>query len=376
MVCVRFLSLNLFLDEEYILCFKIVDINFWIILLTLVLYLIILSSNINYKFRLNLLIILLYHTFYLSNWVRFFILYEIVFIITIFVIILIGYSFERLIAAYLMLFYSFFFSSPILIIILLINKNFFIKCWMRVGSFYCYFLVASFIVKFPIFGFHYWLPVAHVEASTVGRIILASLLLKLGGVGLFYVIYLLKFIVKFHWLSLGVLVTILIILNLRDLKIIIAYSSVAHISITFYILSVGRFGGKIGVVIMMLYHGVLSPLLFWTIGLLVWWKTRSLLVIKLMSFSFLFILIIFILCILNIRFPPFLGFLREILMLKSLILNKVTMYVFCLRILFSCYYNIYFYWCFNRAANFMFKIQVAGLDVFIFLFFVLLINFY
>ena len=103
---------------------------------------------------------------------------------------------------------------------------------------------------------------AHVEASTVGRIILASLLLKLGGLGLFYVIYLLKFIVKFHWLSLGVLVTILTILNLRDLKIIIAYSSVAHISITFYILSVGRVGGKIGVVIMMLYHGILSPLLF------------------------------------------------------------------------------------------------------------------
>ena len=371
-----FLTWNLFLDEEYSLCLKIVDINFWMILLVLILYLIILSRRISYKFRLNLLIILLYYTFYLSNWVRFFILYEMVFIMTIFVIILIGYSFERLIAAYLILFYSFFFSSPILLVILLMNKNFFIKCWLVRRYFYCYFLVASFIVKFPIFGFHYWLPVAHVEASTVGSIILARLLLKLGGVGLFYVIYLLKFIVKLHWLSLGVLLTILIILNLRDLKIMIAYSSVAHIRITFYIFSIGAFVGKIGALMIMVYHGILSPLLFWIVGLLVWWKTRSLLVIKFLSFSSLFILIIFMLCILNIRFPPFLGFLREVLMLKCLITNQIILYTFCLRILFSCYYNIYFYWCFNTVANFIFKLQVARLDVFIFLFFVVMVNFY
>ena len=53
-------------------------------------------------------------------------------------------------------------------------------------------------MKFPIFGVHYWLPVAHVEASTVGSIVLAGVLLKLGRVGLFYLVFYLNFIVKFH----------------------------------------------------------------------------------------------------------------------------------------------------------------------------------
>lgn len=61
-----------------------------------------------------------------------------------------------------------------------------------------YFLVGSFIVKFPIFGFHYWLPVAHVEASTVGSMILAGLLLKSGSLGLVYIVIYIGFIVKFH----------------------------------------------------------------------------------------------------------------------------------------------------------------------------------
>jgi len=54
------------------------------------------------------------------------------------------------------------------------------------------------MVKFPVFGFHYWLPVAHVEASTIGSMILAGLLLKLGSVGLIYVVLYLGFMVKLH----------------------------------------------------------------------------------------------------------------------------------------------------------------------------------
>jgi NADH:ubiquinone oxidoreductase subunit 4 (subunit M) len=54
------------------------------------------------------------------------------------------------------------------------------------------------MVKFPIFGFHYWLPVAHVEASTIGSMLLAGILLKLGSVGLMYVIRYIRFIIKFH----------------------------------------------------------------------------------------------------------------------------------------------------------------------------------
>jgi len=236
-----------------------------------------------------------------------------------------------------MIFYSFLFSRPTLIIILIFDYSFIFKEWLIYSVIIRYFLVGSFLVKFPIFGFHYWLPVAHVEASTVGSILLAGVLLKLGTVGLVYVVIYLNFIVKIHWLVLGTVLLILIILRLRDLKIIIAYSSVAHIRIVFYVLMVGTYVGKKGAVFIIFYHGVVSPLIFWVVGILAWWKTRSLIVIKLISFSYLFLLVFFVLLILNIGFPPFIGFMREILILKSLIKYNLVLYIIILGVLFSCY---------------------------------------
>lgn len=297
------------------------------------------------------------------------------FISIIFTIILLGYSYERLIAGYLIIFYSFLFSSPVIIIFLIFDFLFLFKIFIKYSVLINYFLIGSFIVKFPIFGFHYWLPVAHVEASTLGSIILAGILLKIGCVGLFYIVYYLGFIIKFHWLRIRVLLIILLILFLRDLKIIIAYSSVAHIRMVFYVIIIGRMIGKKGCLIIIFYHGFISPLIFWLIGLLSWWKTRSLFVIKFMSFSFLFFIIIFFLAIINIRFPPFLGFLREVLILKSLILNKIILYIFIFRILFRCYYNIYFFWSFSRRFGVVLKINVYIIDVFIFFIFVFWLNF-
>jgi NADH-quinone oxidoreductase subunit M len=98
--------------------------------------------------------------------------------------------------------------------------------------------------------------------------VLAGVLLKLGTVGLMYLTIYLNFMVKFHWLVLGVLLVIVIILSLRDLKIIIAYSSVAHMSIVFYIIMFGRLVGKKGAIFMIFYHGFISPLIFWVVGLL------------------------------------------------------------------------------------------------------------
>jgi len=87
-------------------------------------------------------------------------------------------------------------------------------------------------------------------------------LLKLGSVGLLYLIIYINFIVKFHWLGIGTVILILMILSLRDLKIIIAYSSVAHIRIVFYVLILGSNIGKKGAIYIMFYHGYISPLIF------------------------------------------------------------------------------------------------------------------
>lgn len=367
---------NLFIDEEFYGTIKMSDVNFFIIFLILVLYLILLMVEINYKFSLNLIFIILLFIIIVSDLIVFFIIYEIIFVLIIFSIIILGYSYERLFASFIIIFYSFLFSSPTLIIVIVFEHTFLFKQWLFYSFFLNYFLVGSFIVKFPIFGFHYWLPIAHVEASTVGSILLAGILLKLGSVGLLYVVIYINFILKFHWLSLGVVLTIIIILNLSDLKIIIAYSSVAHISIVFYILIIGSFIGKKGAILIIFYHGFISPLMFWIIGILAWWKTRSLFVVKFISFSYFFLLCLFVLLIINISFPPFIGFISEILILKSLIRNKIILYIFVLGVLFRCYYNIYLFWCFTGFIGTVMKVNFFILDLFLFIILVCFVNFY
>jgi len=365
----------IFLDEEYVWLFKISEMNFWIVVLVIILYVIILIVEFRYKIRLNFLFIILLYIIMVSNLVSFFLIYEIVFILIMFVIVLLGYRYERLIAAFLIIFYSFIFSSPVIIILIIFDYTFFIKEWLSYSIILGYFLVGSFIVKFPVFGFHYWLPVAHVEASTIGSILLAGVLLKLGSVGLIYVIIYINFMVKFHWITIRVRLLILIILNLRDLKIIIAYSSVAHMRIVFYVIILGSQVGKKGAIYIMFYHGYVSPLIFWVVGILAWWKTRSLIVVKILSFSYLFILCLFFLFILNIGFPPFIGFMREILILKSVVGVRIIIYVLVLGVLLSCYYNVYLFWCFNGFIGIVFKINFFIIDLFIFLLLRLILNF-
>jgi formate hydrogenlyase subunit 3/multisubunit Na+/H+ antiporter MnhD subunit len=138
----------------------------------------------------------------------------------------------------------------------------------------------------------------------------------------------------------------------------------------------GYMVGKKGAVYIIFYHGFISPLIFWVVGLLAWWKTRSLMVIKIISFSSVFIFCLFFIFILNIGFPPFIGFLSEVLILKSLINNFLILGVMVLGVLFSCYYNVYLFWCFTGFIGIVFKIRFFSIDLFFFLLFALVLNFY
>ena len=135
--------------------------------------------------------------------------------------------------------------------------------------------LASFAVKLPMWPVHTWLPDAHVQAPTAGSVILAGVLLKLGGYG--FIRFSLpmfpqgsaEFIPMMFVLSgVAVVYTSLVALVQRDMKKLIAYSSVAHMAfVTFGLFAMNRQGIE-GAMIVMLSHGLVSGALFLVCGVI------------------------------------------------------------------------------------------------------------
>lgn len=153
-----------------------------------------------------------------------------------------GYQPERLIAGLYIFFYTLLASLPLFLLLVYFNKDsntlFFTMEYNFIHGFMVHLcLIISFLVKLPIFILHFWLPKAHVQAPVCGSIILAGLLLKIGGYGIIRFIFIFEYLFfsnGFIWYSLriiGSLLVRLLCLIQGDIKCIIAYSSVAHIGL-------------------------------------------------------------------------------------------------------------------------------------------------
>ena len=134
---------------------------------------------------------------------------------------------------------------------------------------------ASFAVKMPMWPVHTWLPDAHVQAPTAGSVILAGVLLKLGGYGFirFSLPMFPEASSQFLWLVFGlsmvaVIYTSLVALVQHDMKKLIAYSSVAHMAIVTAGLFAFNVQGIEGAMMIMLGHGLVSGALFLCVGVI------------------------------------------------------------------------------------------------------------
>nr|AYW52267.1 NADH dehydrogenase subunit 4 [Cassidinae sp. ACP-2018] len=309
-------------------------------------------------FSFNVLILLfsLMIIFCSLNLFIFYLFFEISLIPLLFIIMGWGYQPERLMAGMYMMFYTLLFSLP-----------------MMVGVFYVYIMFSSlnyfelgfvqekaifilinlvFFVKIPMYMIHLWLPKAHVEAPVAGSMILAGLMLKLGGYGMIrlmkmfiYVSGLMNIYIMIFSLVGGVIISLVCMLQV-DLKSLIAYSSVAHMSLVMGGILSLNLVGFLGANIMMIAHGLCSSGLFCLANIYYErFNSRSLYLVKgLINIFPSMTFLMFIFSVINMSAPPSINLLGEINLLISLIsYSSFFMILLMLLSFFSAYYSIYLY---------------------------------
>nr|QBP33737.1 NADH dehydrogenase subunit 4 [Bombus pyrosoma] len=306
-----------------------------------------------------LLLILMMMSFISMSFLVFYFFYESSLLLIFYMIMKWGYSEDRVLAAFYLMFYTLVFSLPMLFFIFKMlemygSMNFYMLelINMNFDMFYFLYLLMSFLVKIPMYLFHGWLIKAHVEASFFSSMILASIMLKLGSYGMLRLILMFKVMfnnVVYYFMVvnlIGMLILSLICLFQFDMKLIIALSSVVHMGIMTMGMLSGSKLGVLGGLMMMVSHGLVSSGLFYLVNM-IYSQTNSRIIFinkGMINFMPSMTMMWFMMCVYNSGAPISLNMISEIFLLISLIgWFKYLFFILMIYCLLSFIYSIYLF---------------------------------
>lgn len=344
-----FVALN---NYSWLGCFYFFDSFSFILLIVMSLFIlgVVLLRESNFMLLLlsEVLVVVCVFFFVPSNVILMYMYFELSMFPILVIILGYGSQIEKINSSYYLIFYAALCSFPFLFVYF--KRFFFISLvyfdfnlsWEMV-----FVLSLRFIIKFPVYFLHLWLPKAHVEAPTTASMLLAGLLLKLGTAGFLRILGCLSFVHNNVWIVLaflGIILASFCCMFQSDAKALAAYSSITHIRFVLMALVFIIMSGKTGGVILMLAHGYTSTLMFYLVGEFYHVSGRRMVyyMSRFFGSGMIMALLFAVVFLSNIGTPPSLSFLSEFIVISSsLNMMKFSFWVLFVYFFSAFYYSIY-----------------------------------